>query len=139
VNLALGVDLVEVRRIADAFERHPGRFISRHFTRREDRSCKGDPRRLAVRWAAKEATAKALGTGIGPIGWHEIELVTDGDGAPSIVLSGKAQLKAAAAGLDQWSVTLSHTEDHAIAVVAAIGLGAEEIPGKPSEVSTSGG
>lgn len=122
MNLALGVDLVEVARIAAALEKHPQRFLTRHFTARETPQCRRDSRRLAARWAAKEAAVKALGTGIGPVGWHDVEVVIDADGVPELVLHGPARRKAELAGLTEWAVTLTHTDEHAVAVVAAVGL-----------------
>ena len=121
MNLVVGVDLVEVRRINVALERHPERFLSRHFTVDECQECGRDPRRLAARWAAKEAAAKALGTGIGPIGWHELEIRCDSLGAPGLLVYGAAAEHAALKGISNWSVSLSHTEEHAVAVVAGIG------------------
>ena len=89
-QLAVGVDLVEVDRIAEAHRRHPERFLTRHFTPREQDECGAAAHRLATRWAAKEAAAKALGTGIGPIGWHDIEVRCDSAGAPRLVFTGRA-------------------------------------------------
>ncbi len=122
MNLALGVDLVEVARITYVLKKHPERFLTRHFTSRETPQCAADPRRLAARWAAKEAAAKALGTGIGPVGWHDIEILVDSAGVPQLVLHGPAGERADRAGLSRWAVTLSHTDEYAVAVVAAVGL-----------------
>lgn len=121
MNLAVGVDLVEVGRIARALERHPERFLTRHYTARERAECGRNPERLAARWCAKEAGVKALGTGIGPVGWHDIETICDERGNPVLYLHGAARLRAAAAGLARWSVSISHTAEHAVAVVAAVG------------------
>ncbi len=121
MNVVVGVDLVEVRRIVAALDRHPERFLTRHFTPGERDECEGDPRRLAGRWAAKEAAAKALGTGIGPIGWHDIEIRCDAIGAPRLHVRGLAAEHALRAGIAAWSISLSHTDDHAIAVVAGVG------------------
>jgi len=120
VSLALGIDLVAVARIAAVLSRHPERFQKRHFTQREILHCGGDPVRLAGRWAAKEAAAKALGCGIGAVGWREIEIVADELGAPRLCMHGRAREKARAAGLAVWSVSVSHTADHAVAAVAGI-------------------
>lgn len=123
MSLALGVDLVSVPRIQRALARFPERFLSRHFTQGERADCAGDPRRLAARWAAKEAASKALGTGIGPIGWHELEVRCDEAGAPALRLHGAAAARAEALGIEIWSVSLTHTDEHAAAVVAGIGAG----------------
>lgn len=124
MNVVVGIDLVEVRRIDAALDRHPERFLTRHFTQGERDECGGDPRRLAGRWAAKEAAAKALGTGIGPVGWHEIEIRCNAVGAPRLSVYGLAAEHAIRAGITAWSISLSHTDDHAIAVVAGVGSGA---------------
>jgi holo-[acyl-carrier protein] synthase len=122
MELAIGVDLIEVRRVASVLERHPRRFCERHFTLSEQAECGADPMRLAARWAAKEAVAKALGTGIGPIGWHEIEIACDAAGAPRLRLTGAAAATAESLGLSVWSVSLSHTAEHAVAVAAGLGV-----------------
>ncbi len=104
-----------------AHRRHPERFLTRHFTAAERSECGGSGARLAARWAAKEAAAKALGTGIGPIGWHELEICCSENGAPTLRLYGAAADRARVLGLTAWSVSLSHTAQHAVAVVAATG------------------
>jgi len=121
VNLAVGVDLVEVARVAAVLARHPERFLTRHFSAAERAECGRDARRLAARWAGKEAVAKALGTGIGPIGWHDIEIRCDAAGAPRLALAGRASAVAESAGLVAWSISLSHTGEHAVAVAAGLG------------------
>ena len=76
---------------------------------------------LAVRFAVKEAVAKALGTGIGEMTWVEIEVVSDELGRPELVLHGAAKRLADELGLLEWSISLSHTETHAIGFAVAIG------------------
>lgn len=120
-SVTVGVDLIEVARVARILARHPERFLTRHFTVAERVECGRDPKRLAARWAAKEAAAKALGTGIGPVGWHEIEVLCAPDGRPELRLYAAALARAQALGLARWSVSLSHTREHAVAVVAAVG------------------
>ena len=119
--LAVGVDLVEISRILQVMDRHPERFLSRHFTAKEQADCDHRAERLAARWAAKEAAAKALGTGIGPVGWQEIEIVCRANGAPILHLRGQAAALADRLGWSAWSVSLSHTHGHAMAVVVAAG------------------
>lgn len=114
---AIGVDLIEVGRVARVMERHPERFLSRHFTAGEQADAQGHPERLAARFAAKEAAAKALGSGIGPVGWHEVEVRTDPAGAPQLFLHGQASALAARRGHRAWSISLSHTREHAVAAV----------------------
>ena len=119
--LAVGVDLVEIDRIARVLARHPERFLSRHFTPGERRQCGTHAPSLAIRWAAKEAAAKALGTGIGPVHWRDLEVVAQASGEPVLRLHGRAAEIAAQRGLTAWSVSLTHTRTFASAVVVAAG------------------
>ncbi len=79
------------------------------------------PASLAARFAAKEAVAKSLGTGIGPIGWQEIEIIRADTGQPILHLAGAAAQLASQRGLSNWSISLSHTRTYAVAVATAIG------------------
>lgn len=126
--LRIGVDLIEVGRIEAALERYGERFYARFFTTAERAQAKGVPARLAARFAAKEATAKALGTGIGEIAWVDIEIESDARGRPLLKLHNSAAELAATLGLHEWQVSLSHTQDHAIAFVVALGDG-PRLPG----------
>jgi holo-[acyl-carrier protein] synthase len=119
--LKTGVDIIEISRIKAALERHGQRFLERVFTPLEVLECQNRPEALAIRFAAKEATSKALGTGIGPISWREVETLHKWSGEPYLVLHGKAEEIAQGAGLTIWSVSLSHSRDNAIAVVVAAG------------------
>jgi holo-[acyl-carrier protein] synthase len=113
--------LIEVNRVADAIERHGERFLNRVFTELEQKECHGRVSSLAVRFASKEAAAKALGCGIGDVSWLEIEVRSDERKAPYLVLSGEGERLAKQLGLTTWSVSLSHTESQAIALVVAMG------------------
>jgi holo-[acyl-carrier protein] synthase len=117
--LAIGVDLIELERIAATLARFDTRFLNRVYTPDELAYCAGRLGSLAARWAAKEATAKALGTGIGDVAFREIEVVRDERGAPALRLHGAAAALAAARGLDDWTISLSHTRTTAIAFVVA--------------------
>ena len=119
-GIAVGVDLVEVDRVARILARHPDRFPERYFTPRERADCRASPARLAARWAAKEAAAKALGTGLGPVGARDVEVVRGECGAPQLELHGAARVRARSCGFTHWSVSLSHTSGHAMAVVVAL-------------------
>ena len=121
VVLRTGVDLVETSRVADAIERHGERFLNRVFTELEQKDCGGRVPSLAVRFAAKEAAAKALGCGIGDVGWLEIEVRSDERKAPYLVLHGEGERLAKQLGLTTWAVSLSHTESQALAFVVATG------------------
>ncbi|MGD9791297.1 MAG: holo-ACP synthase [Phycisphaerales bacterium] len=124
-TLAHGIDLVPVARLARSIDQHGDRFLERVFTSGERDYAHANKRRdehLAARFAAKEAVFKALGTGwSGGIAWTDVEVTRDESGRPAIVLTGKAATIAASLGIKSWLVSLSHTEDHAIASV--IGLG----------------
>lgn len=119
--LRTGVDLIETTRIAESIERHGERFLSRVFTDYELSECHGRVSSLAARFAAKEAVAKALGTGIGDVSWQEIEIRSDERKAPYLILSGEGERLAKQIGLRTWSLSLSHTEQHAIAFVVGMG------------------
>lgn len=109
--------MIETGRIAEAIERHGERFLNRVFTQYELKECNGRVTSLAARFAAKEAVAKALGTGIGDVSWLEIEVRSDEKKAPYVVLSGEGERLANQLGLKNWSLSLSHTEGMAIAFV----------------------
>jgi holo-[acyl-carrier protein] synthase len=118
--LRSGVDIIEIERIDRAILRHGQRFFDRFYTTRELIDCRGRTPALAARFAAKEAVAKAMGTGIGDIGWKEIEVVNGERREPHLKLHGHAQRLARALGLKIWSVSLSHTHEHAVAVAVAL-------------------
>jgi holo-[acyl-carrier protein] synthase len=120
MNLRTGVDLIDISRVREAIERHGERFLARVFTETERRDSKDNFASLAARFAAKEAAAKALGCGFGPIGWLEVEVRSDESRMPHLVLHGRAEKLADELGLSKWSVSLSHTESQAIAFVVAV-------------------
>lgn len=119
--IQLGVDLLEIDRVSAAIARHGQRFFDRLYSPQELIDCEGSIPSLAARLAAKEAVAKALGTGIGDVGWKEIEIVRGLRGEPQLRLSGRARQRAEALGLERWSVSLSHTDRMAMAAVVAQG------------------
>ena len=119
-----GVDIVEVARIREMLARHEDQFLNRCFTPREqaDATAAGKRReeRLAGRFAAKEATLKALGTGWRHgITWTDIEVTPNDAGAPMLSITGQALKFAQAKGATNWLLSISHTETHAIASVIA--------------------
>jgi len=118
-----GVDLVEVRRIAEMIERHGERFLDRCFTENERRYAESSRRRdehLAARFAAKEAVLKALGAGWrNGITWTDVEVTVKPSGEPRVRLSGQAGRIAADLGAEQWRLSLSHTGGFALASVIA--------------------
>lgn len=120
MKLASGVDIIEIERVGSAIQRHGERFLRRIFTPAELTEARDSPASLAARFAAKEAAAKALGTGIGVVSWHEIEVLSSA-GQPNIHLHGAARSLAQTSGLQVWSVSLSHSMTHAVAMVVALG------------------
>ncbi len=119
-ELRSGVDLVEIDRFTIACERYKGRLLERLFTPVELAENRKNMASLAARFAAKEAVVKALGTGIGPVSWHDIEICRGASGEPVLHIYGKAQALADELGLTRWSLSLSHTRNQAIAFVVAM-------------------
>lgn len=116
-----GVDIIEISRLERIQPGILARFIARVFTPAEVVEAGGRKNSLAGKFAAKEAVAKALGTGIGPISWREIEILHDPRRMPEVHLSGAARAAAEELGLRTWSVSISHSEQYAVAVAVAIG------------------
>lgn len=121
MQLATGIDLLEINRLRDAIATHGERFLQRVFTERELEANAQKVESLAGRFAAKEAVAKALGCGIGEVSWKEIEILRAESGAPQLVLHGAAERMAQEQGLTTWSLSLSHSQSHAVAMAVAIG------------------
>ena len=118
-GLQCGVDLIEIERIRTALDRWGDRFLKRVWTEREIAYCRGRNAELATRFAGKEATSKALGTGMGDIVWLDIEILPDGRGKPLVFLHGAAKERAARLGLNTWAISLTHSRDMACAMVVA--------------------
>jgi holo-[acyl-carrier protein] synthase len=114
-----GIDAIEPARIAALTARWGERFLGRVFTPAERAICRDRPTSLAARYAAKEAVAKVLGTGIGLVAWREIEILANELGRPILVLHGAAAARAARLGLRHWSVSLTHLAGVALAMVVA--------------------
>lgn len=117
----LGVDIIEIKRIEKAVERSE-KFTARVFTAGERDYCqnrKGSGASLAARFAAKEAVAKVLGTGIGAINWTDIEVVGGHKGKPEIRLHNAAASLAEELGLSYFALSMSHSREYAIAFVIA--------------------
>ncbi|MGQ9558387.1 MAG: holo-ACP synthase [Desulfurispora sp.] len=117
-----GVDIVEIERVKQAVLKYGQRFLGRVFTEGEIAYCYGqkDPYpHLAVRWAAKEAAAKALGSGMRGLSWRELAVERREDGRPWLSLSGRAAALAAARGIAFFHLSLSHNRTMALALVVA--------------------
>jgi holo-[acyl-carrier protein] synthase len=119
--LRTGVDLVDIERFVSVCERYKERMLNRLFTPIELAENSRNMASLAARFAAKEAVVKALGTGIGPVCWQDIEISRGPSGEPILHLYGSAQRLADELDLSHWSLSLSHTHDQAIALVVALG------------------
>lgn len=119
-NAGVGIDIVDVERIRNMAENHGERFLKRVFSDEELAYCMrfSDPfPHLAARWAAKEAVAKALGTGFSQgVTWKSICVVHAPNGEPMALLTGTAQKLAAGLGVKKIWLSLSHTRDYAVAV-----------------------
>jgi holo-[acyl-carrier protein] synthase len=118
-HLRTGIDLVEIYRLEQLDSAIRARFLERVFTPTELAESRGQLPSLAGRFAAKEAVAKAMGCGIGPISWQEIEIQRGEQGEPVLKLSGNAHRIADELGLVSWSISISHTREHAVAVAVA--------------------
>lgn len=115
----IGVDVVELPRIAAVVEKHPN-FGKRLFTEIEQARCFGpqpDIAAIAARFAVKEAVSKALGTGIGSVGWKDIETTSAESGAPLVTLCGKAAELAEKMGVKQVHCSISHERSVAVAMI----------------------
>jgi holo-[acyl-carrier protein] synthase len=119
VVLSVGVDIIRIIRIEETVDRWGDRFLRRIYTPKELAYCRGRIPELAARFAGKEAVSKALGTGIKGIFWSEMEILGDHRGKPTVILSGHALDRAQELGLDEWAISLSHSDDNAVAFVTA--------------------
>jgi holo-[acyl-carrier protein] synthase len=121
--VGLGTDLIETRRVQESVDRFGTRFLERIFTAGEIAYCqrkKNAAESFAARFAAKEAGAKALGTGISRgVSWKEFEVRREPSGKPTLHLSGRAAELAAAMGIRRIQLSLTHSRDLAMAVVVA--------------------
>jgi holo-[acyl-carrier protein] synthase len=121
--LGLGTDLIEIERVQQSLDRFGRRFMEKVFTEGEIAYCqrkKQAAESFASRFAAKEAGAKALGTGISRgITWKEIEVRREQGERPTLHLYGRAAERAAAMGVRRLQLSLTHSRDVAMAVVIA--------------------
>jgi holo-[acyl-carrier protein] synthase len=120
-----GIDLVEIERIRRSVERYGRRFLDRVYTAAERSYClrkRNSAESFAARFAAKEAGAKALGTGINHgVTWLEIEVVRETGGRPVIVFHGRARERAERLGMRSAALSLTHTGSLAMASVVLEG------------------
>ena len=123
--LTTGVDIIYIPRVERAIKEFGTRFLERVYTPLERLYCRERIPELAVRFAAKEAVSKALGVGMrilsrDGIQWHEAEIVGDLRGKPLVRLHGWAAQRADELELKEWSVSLSHEREYAVAFVVAM-------------------
>jgi holo-[acyl-carrier protein] synthase len=119
--IGIGLDAVEIPRFREVLARRPA-MERRLFTEAERAYGRAGPDpapRLAARFAAKEATMKALGVGLGAFTFHDVEVVHGPDGAPSLRVTGRAAALAEEKGVGAWLVSITHTDRLALAVVTA--------------------
>jgi holo-[acyl-carrier protein] synthase len=119
--IGLGIDAVDIDRFARALERSP-LLARRVFT--DDERALAERRAdsaavLAARFAVREATMKVLDVGLGAFNFHDVSIRTSADGRPSLEVGGRAAELARERGVAQWHVSISHTDNLAVAVVAA--------------------
>lgn len=119
--IGTGIDICEVRRMADSIARFGDHFLRRVFTEQEIRYCqskKNSVERFAARFAAKEAAMKALGTGWSRgVGWRGIEVGHALGGRPTLLLHGKSAKIAEQLGVKKISLSVTHSETTALAMV----------------------
>jgi holo-[acyl-carrier protein] synthase len=125
VILLTGVDMVDVSELSRMVELTGDEFLESSWTSAERLYCAGRVEQLASRWAAKEAAMKVLGHGVGKISPLDIEVAATEGERPSLLLRGKASLRARQLGLDTWSVSLTHAGQWALAFVIGIGRGGD--------------
>ncbi len=122
--VGLGSDMIEISRIQSSLDQFGERFLHRVYTPGEIAYCQRKKKHaaesFAARFAAKEAGAKALGTGISRgVAWKEIEVRREPSGRPTLHLTGRARQIADQIGIARLSLTLTHSRDLALAVVIA--------------------
>lgn len=115
--LIVGVDIIEIPRVERVYARYGERFLRRVYTEREIAYCRGRAPQLASRFAAKEATMKALGTGVRGVRWRDVEVVRGRGQAPRIELHGTARARADRLGMSDLALSLSHSKEFAVASV----------------------
>jgi holo-[acyl-carrier protein] synthase len=118
-SLQVGVDMVEVGRIARSVAQWGERFLQRVYTDAEQAYCGRRAQQLAGRFAAKEAVSKALGTGVGALRWRDIEVLPDHQGKPAVILHGHAAVRAQHIGVKWFSLSITHTDELALVFVIA--------------------
>lgn len=120
-----GIDLIEIDRFSNLNPSILKRLFTRVFCPDELEYIGESYSRAAGIFAAKEAVAKALGCGIGPISWQDIVVSHTSERQPIVTLNNRAQLKAAEFHIQQWSISITHTKKTAAAVAVAVAVSDE--------------
>jgi holo-[acyl-carrier protein] synthase len=120
MEYAVGIDVIEIARVRKVLQRHPDRFLQRVYTREEVAFCRGRVPELAARFAAKEAVMKALGVGLWKFAMRDVEVTRLPSGQPEIALHRRAAELAGERGVNDWLLTLTHTDSMAMAVAVAL-------------------
>lgn len=115
----VGIDVIEIDRVGHVLRRHGKRFLQRVYTERERERYGTRVQELAARFAAKEATMKALGTGVRGVRWRDIEVLPNRSGKPILILHETALRRANLLGLTHFTVSLTHSRGDAMAIVIA--------------------
>jgi holo-[acyl-carrier protein] synthase len=128
-GVKIGTDICSVKRILEAYQKHGQRFLDRVLTNNEKQYVQSKASKnntlkahklaeaVAGRFAAKEAVAKALGTGWRGLYWKEVEIINAASGAPQVKLSGRATVLLTNLGFKSIEISLSHEREYAIATV----------------------
>jgi len=119
INIKTGIDLVHILRLKELSPPVRDRFLKRVYTDFELEEADNNYEILAGKFAAKEAVAKTLGCGIGQVRWQDIEILHDELGRPSLRLVGNAKTLGNELKLENWSISISHESEYAIAVAIA--------------------
>lgn len=121
MKIQTGIDLIEIERFEKLEPAIRKRFIHRVLTENEQTEVKDANASLAGKFAAKEAVVKALGCGIGPVSFQDMEILHDENGGPVLNLKNDALNLAQKLGLKEWSVSISHSRHYAVATATFIG------------------
>jgi holo-[acyl-carrier protein] synthase len=132
MELTVGIDLVAVSDVEASIDAHAARYLQRIYTAQELSDCQRadgapDATRLAARFAAKEATLKALQVGDEPVPWHSIAVTRGRHGAPALELSGAAAALAQRRGVQTLALSLTHEGQFAAAIVVAQSGGGDDL------------
>jgi holo-[acyl-carrier protein] synthase len=130
VAISVGIDLVETDEVRESLRLQGERYLNRVYTEAEQRDCGASPRDLAARFAAKEATMKALRIADEAVPWRSIEVSRDENGRPSVRLTGQASELAKRRGILSLDLSLTVRRSSAMAVVVAeVGAAVSQSPG----------